>query len=319
MIRLKESFLRGSYPPVITPFKDGQVDFDTFRGLLERQVQYGSHGVVIAGTTGEPSSLTLDERCELIRVAVQTVGKRIPVVAGTGSQSLAETVEITKKADQYGADAVLVVTPYYIKPPQRGLVQYFVSVAQQTHLPFLIYHIPGRASVSLQTSTVAQIVEQAPNVVGIKHASTDLEFVTDLLMRLGTEFRIFCGLESLSLPMMSIGAAGTMNAVGNLDPARVAELCEAVAANRLEAARKLHFDLLALNEAIFLDTNPIPLKYMMSRIGLLEHPELRLPLSPATKDQREKLDGVLSASGLLTGHDMGLNQPVSVRPATRLH
>jgi 4-hydroxy-tetrahydrodipicolinate synthase len=313
MIELKDSFLRGSYPPVVTPFKNGAIDIDTFRVLLQRQVQCGSQGVVVAGTTGEPSSLSVDERCELIRVAVEVVNKKIPVVAGTGSQSLAETIEITKKAEEYGADAVLVVTPYYIKPPQRGLVRYFVSVAQQVRVPLLIYHIPGRAAVTLSPSTVAQIVEQAPNVVGIKHASTDLEFVSELLTRLGSEFRIFCGLEALSLPMMAIGAAGTMNAVGNLDPSRVAKLCDAVAANDLKSARKLHFDLLALNEAIFLDTNPIPLKYMMWRIGLLEHPEVRLPLASATSEQQEKLDGVLSAAGLLKGQPAKSNQPLPAR------
>jgi 4-hydroxy-tetrahydrodipicolinate synthase len=300
MMKLRESFLRGSYPPVITPFRDGKVDFDKFSALLERQVQEGSHGVVIAGTTGEPSSLTAEERCELIRVAVDTIDKRIPVVAGTGSQSLRETVEITTKAEKLGADAVLVVTPYYIRPPQRGLVQYFATVAEQVRVPVLIYHIPGRAAVTLTSSTVAEIAELAPNVVGIKHAAADLEFVTELLARLGPEFRIFCGLEALSLPMMAIGAAGTMNAVGNLDPVRVAKLCDSIAANQLQEARKLHFDLLGLNQAIFLDTNPIPLKYMMWRIGLLEFPELRLPLVPLGKEHYGKLDGILSAAGLLT-------------------
>lgn len=299
MIKLKESFLRGSYPPVITPFRDGKIDFDTFSALLDRQVRCGSHGVVVAGTTGEPSSLTVDERCELIKVAVETIDKRIPVVAGTGSQSLTETIEITEKAEKFGVDAVLVVTPYYIKPPQRGLVQYFSSIARRIQVPLLIYHIPGRASVTLTTSTVIEITELAPNVVGIKHASSDLEFVTNLLVRLGRQFRIFCGLEALSLPMMAIGAAGTMNAVGNLDPARVAKLCSTIEANQLQDARKLHFELLALNEAIFLDTNPIPLKYMMWRIGLLEFPELRLPLVPLGSEHCSKLDSVLSAAGLL--------------------
>jgi len=301
MMKLEKSSLRGSYPPVITPFRDGKVDFRTFSSLVDRQVQGGSHGVVIGGTTGEPSSLTVNERCELVKVAVETVAKRIPVVAATGSQSLAETIEITRQAEKFGADAVLVVTPYYIKPPQRGLVQYFRSVAQQVQLPFLIYHIPGRASVTLNSSTVAEIAEHVPNLVGIKHASTDLGFVTELLVRLGQEFRIFCGLEALSLPMMAIGAVGTMNAVGNLDPARVAKMCAAVAANQLQSARMLHFDLFALNEAIFLDTNPIPLKYMMWRMGLLETPELRLPLVPLGEEYHDKLDAVLSAAGLLTG------------------
>ena len=299
MLKLNEAFLRGSYPPVVTPFRNGKVDFETFQCLVDRQVQGGSHGVVIGGTTGEPSSLTVDERCELVKVAVQKVARRIPVVAGTGSQSLAETIEITTKAEKVGADAVLIVTPYYIKPPQRGLVQYFLSIAQQIGLPFLIYHIPGRTSVTVNVSTVAEIAERTPKLVGIKHASTDLGFVTEVLVRLGQEFRVFCGLEALSLPMMAIGAAGTMNAVGNLDPARVAKLCDAVAGNQLHVARQLHFSLSELNEAIFLDTNPIPLKYMMWRIGLLPSAELRLPLSPLSAECREKLDTVLSKAGLL--------------------
>jgi 4-hydroxy-tetrahydrodipicolinate synthase len=299
MLTLEETFLRGSYPPVVTPFRNGNVDFEKFSMLIDRQVKGGSHGVVVGGTTGEPSSLTVDERCDLVKVAIETVAKRIPVVAATGSQSLTETMEITRSAEKFGADAVLVVTPYYIKPPQRGLVKYFLSVAERIQLPFLIYHIPGRAAVSVAPATVAEIAEHASNLVGVKHASTDLGFVTELLVRMGREFRVFCGLEALSLPMMSIGAAGTMNAVGNLDPDRVAKLCNAVAENRLHVARKLHFDLCELNDAIFLDTNPIPLKYMMWRLGLLDSPELRLPLVPLGQEYHRKLDSVLSRAGLL--------------------
>ena len=308
MLNLDKAFLRGSYPPLVTPFRDGKVDFETFVSLVERQVNGGSHGIVIGGTTGEPSSLTVDERSELLKVAVQTVSRRIPVVAATGSQSLVETIEITTKAEKLGADAVLVVTPYYIKPPQRGLVQYFLAIAERIELPFLIYHIPGRTSVAVNTSTVAEIAERTPKLVGIKHASSDLGFVTELLGLLGQDFRIFCGLESLSLPMMAIGAAGTMNAVGNLDPARVAKLCEAVSRNELEVARQLHFSLSALNEAIFVDTNPIPIKYMMSRIGLLPSAEMRLPLVPLEAGCRDQLDAVLFDADLLKSRPVGMQQ-----------
>jgi 4-hydroxy-tetrahydrodipicolinate synthase len=310
MIELNEAFLRGSYPPVITPFRDGQVDFETFSYLVERQVQGGSHGIVVGGTTGEPSSLTIEERIKLVKVSVEIVAKRIPVVAGTGSQSLAETIEITQKAEEFGADAVLIVTPYYIKPPQRGLVEYFQSVAERTHLPVLLYNIPHRASVSLEPSTVAEITDRAPNIVGIKHASKDVGFVSEIQVRLGPGFRVFCGLEALTLPMMTVGAAGTMSAVGNLDPARVAGLCDAIAGSRHDEARKLHFDLFALNEAIFLDTNPIPLKYMMWRTGHLESPELRLPLVPLGEKHRDKADAALSAAGLLDSTNEELRQSV---------
>jgi 4-hydroxy-tetrahydrodipicolinate synthase len=310
MIEMKGTFLRGSYPPLITPFRNGEVDFETFSSLVERQVQCGSHGIVVGGTTGEPSSLTVEERCALVKLSVEIVARRIPVVAGTGSQSLAETIEITRKAEEFGADAVLIVTPYYIRPPQRGLVQYFQSVAERVHLPVLLYHIPARASVSLEPSTIAEIADHVPNLAGIKHASTDLRFVSEILARLGMGFRVFCGLESLTLPMMTIGAAGTMSAVGNLDPARVARLCDAVADNRLHKARKLHFDLFALSEAIFLDTNPIPLKYMMWRTGQLKSPELRLPLVPLGEIHRGKVDAILSAAGLLYDTNDVLRQSV---------
>src|SRR5207237_10219744 len=180
------------------------------------------------GATAERSSITIDERCELVNVAVQTVAKRIPVVAATVSQSLAETIELTVKAEEAGADALLVVTPYYIKPPQRGLIEYFVEIGKRIALPLMIYHIPGRAAVSITPATVVRIAERLPNLVGLKHASNDLEFLTETLTLLGAEYRIFCGLEALSLPMLVIGAAGLMNAVGNLAPARVAAMCQAI-------------------------------------------------------------------------------------------
>lgn len=297
MIELTQNFLRGSYTPVVTPFRDGKVDFDKYAYLIERQVREGSHGVVVNGTTAEPSSLTIQERCELVRVAVETVAKRIPVVAATGSQSLAETTELTQKAAQAGADALLIVTPYYIKPPQRGLIEYFVNIGTQTNLPLMIYHIPGRAAVSITPATVAAIAERVPNLVGLKHAANDLEFLTETLALIGSDFRIFCGLEALSLPMLVIGAAGLMNAVGNLVPAQIATLCEAVARGDLSEARRLHSQLFELNRAIFLDTNPTPVKYMMRRMGLLESAEVRLPLVQLTQEQCNRLEEVISYGG----------------------
>jgi len=298
MIKLDHNFLRGSYTPVVTPFRVGQVDYEKFAELVERQARDGSHGVVVNGTTGEPSSLTIDERTELVKLAVATISKRIPVVAATGSQSLAETNELTARAEKAGADALLVVTPYYIKPPQEGLIQYFREVAKRTDLPFLIYHIPGRAAVSITPGTLAKIAESSANVIGIKHAAHDLEFVTEVLTRLGPDFRVFCGLDALSLPMLALGACGLMNAVGNLAPTIVARLCELVNQGDLAAARNVHFQLFELNQSIFLETNPIPLKYMMARLGLLDTPELRLPLVPIDRKRGEMLDEILTRAGL---------------------
>jgi 4-hydroxy-tetrahydrodipicolinate synthase len=299
MIKLDHNFLRGSYTPVVTPFSDGKINYKKFAELVDRQAREGSHGVVVTGTSGEPSSLTIDERTQLVKVAVETISKRIPVVAATGSQSLAETTELTARAEKVGADALLVVTPYYSKPPQEGLVQYFVEVGRRTDLPLLIYHIPGRAAVSITPSTVAKITERLPNLVGIKHAANDLEFVTEMLTRLGRQFRVFCGLEALSLPMLALGAGGLMNAVGNLAPTLVARLCELVDQGDLAAARDLHFQLFELNQSIFLETNPIPLKYMMARLGLLDTSEVRLPLVAIDRERGKILDEVLTRVGLL--------------------
>jgi 4-hydroxy-tetrahydrodipicolinate synthase len=225
--------LVGSFTPVVTPFDDGVVDLEAFQTLVDRQAIHGSQGVVITGTSGEPSVLTSVERLNLVRAAVEAADKRLSVVAAIGTESLTGTLELS--AGAVAAGALLVVTPYYIRPPQRGLVEYFARVALRVEVPVLIYHIPGRAAVSMDPSTVETIVDRAPNVVAMKHASAELSLVTDLLERLGHEFRIFVGLEELSLPMLAVGARGLMNAVGNLVPERVVALWQAIESNDLAA------------------------------------------------------------------------------------
>jgi 4-hydroxy-tetrahydrodipicolinate synthase len=295
---LDKAFLRGSYPPLITPFRDGEVDYDAFARLVAFQAREGSHGIVVNGTTAEPSTLTQAERARLVEVAVQQAHGRLRVVAATGSQSHADTVWLTEQAATAGADAVLVVTPYYIRPPQRGLVEYFADVGRRTGLPLLIYHIPGRTAVSLDIETVERIAERVPTLVGMKHAAHDLTFATRLLDRLGPDFRLFVGVEELSFPMLCLGAAGLMNAVGNLAPREVVRLYEAVARGSLEEARALHYRLFELNQAVFWDTNPIPLKYMMKRMALLAANEHRLPLVPADPALAARLDALLERTGL---------------------
>lgn len=299
MIALAPDQLRGSIPPLVTPFKDGAVDVATFEALVERQIAEGSHGVLVTGTTGEPSTLTGAERIRLFEVAVKVARGRVPVVAAPGGQSHADTVEMVAGAEKAGVDAMLVVTPYFLRPPQRGLIEYYVDIAHRTARPLMIYHIPGRAAVNVTVDTVAAIAERAPNLVGIKHAVIDLDFATALLKRMGMDFRIFVGLEELSFPMMAVGACGLMNAVGNLLPRRVAELCERVWANDLAGARAIHYALDELNRAVFFDTNPIPMKYMMKRLGILPANEHRLPMLPATPELERRLDGVLARAGLI--------------------
>jgi 4-hydroxy-tetrahydrodipicolinate synthase len=254
----------------------------------------------VNGTTSEPASLTIEERNRIVDVAIAVAADRVPVVAATGSQSFAETEQLTDHAVRAGADALLIVTPYYSKPPQRGLVDYYVRLAERHDKPWMVYHIPGRAAVSVTLDTFKAIKGRSPTFVGMKHAANDLGFVTECLCEFGPDFRIFVGLEELSFPMMAIGACGLMNAVGNLRPRVLAELCEAVWNSDIPAARALHDRLLELNKAVFFDTNPIPMKYMMKRLGLIPENEHRLPMAPATCELEQRLNGVLERAGLLT-------------------
>lgn len=298
MIDLEHDFLRGSYPPLVTPFRDGEVDYDAYASLVERQIAGGSHGITVNGTTAEPSTLSMHERDRLVTLAVETANGRIPVVAATGSQSHAETVRLTEHAARAGADAVLIVTPYYVKPPQRGLVEYYRDLGARTDLPLLVYHIPGRTAVEVPPATLEQIAEAAPTFVGLKHAVNDLGYVSDARRRLGDDLRIFVGLEELSLPMLAVGATGLMNAVGNVAPGEVAALYESVASGDLFTARKQHDAMFELNQAVFWDTNPIPIKYLMRKLGVLPTNEHRLPMMPATPELEHRLDGLIARTGL---------------------
>jgi 4-hydroxy-tetrahydrodipicolinate synthase len=292
--------LKGSIPPLITPFSGGAVDYDTFAAMVDFQVREGSHGILVNGTTSEPASLTTEERNRIVDVAIDAAAGRIPVVAATGSQSLAETEVLTDHAVRSGADALLIVTPYYSKPPQRGLVDYYLRLADRHDKPWMVYHIPGRTAVSVTLDTFKALKDGSPTFIGMKHAANDLGFVTECLSEFGDEFRIFVGLEELSFPMMTIGACGLMNAVGNLRPKVLSQLCDAVWSSDIPAARALHDRLLELNQAVFFDTNPIPIKYMMKRLGLIPENEHRLPMAPATPELERRLDGVLERAGLLT-------------------
>jgi len=294
------SRLKGSIPPLITAFRNGGVDYDAYAQMIEFQIREGSHGVLVNGTTSEPASLSIEERNRLVDVAVEAAGHRVTVVAATGSQSLAETEVLTDHAVRAGADSLLIVTPYYSKPPQRGLVEYYLRLAERHDLPWMVYHIPGRTAVSVTLDSFKALKDASPTFVGMKHAANDLGFVTECLSEFGDDFRIFVGLEELSFPMMAIGACGLMNAVGNLRPRILSQLCEAVWNSDIPAARALHDRLLEINKAVFFDTNPIPIKYMMKRLGLIPDNEHRLPMSPATEDLERRLDGVLERAGLLT-------------------
>ena len=292
------SEIKGSIPPVITPFKNGEIDLDTYKKLIKFHVAEGSHGILVNGTSAEPSTLTTEERNKLVDVAIATANKSVPIVAATGSQSLLETKALTDHAVSAGADALLIVTPYYIRPPQRGIINYYLEVTRDVDIPWMIYHIPGRAAVSITIDTIKELKDRSPNFVGMKHAVNDLGFVSECLAEF-PNFKVFVGLEELSFPELAIGAVGLMNAVGNLRPKILADMCQAVWDNDLEKGKKLHHQLFELNQSVFYDTNPIPIKYMMKRMGLLPNNEHRLPMSPATPELEKRLDEVLLRAKLI--------------------
>ena len=300
MLSLDETFLRGSIPPLVTPFKNGEVDYDAYAGLVEFQANEGSHGVLVNGTTSEPSSLTVEERNRIVDVAVEAAAGNVTVVVASGSQSYAETEALTvHAAKKPGVDALLIVTPYYSRPPQRGIVEYYRQLNALHDKPWMIYHIPGRAAVDVKIETAKQIDEVCPTFVGMKHASLDLGYVTELFETIDDDLRVFVGLEELSFPMMAVGACGLMNAVGNLRPKPLAEMCEAVWAGDLNRGRELHRALFEINKAVFYDINPIPMKYMMKRLGIMPENEHRLPLVSATPELEKRLDAVLERAGLV--------------------
>jgi 4-hydroxy-tetrahydrodipicolinate synthase len=296
MTSLAPNELCGSYPPLVTPFRDGRIDLETYASLVEFQIESGSHGIVVAGTTGEPALLTTAERKSLAKTAVSTAAGRIPVMVATGAPSLADTIELTMHAEEIGADAMLVVTPAFTRPPQRGLIGFYETVCKCTTKPVLMYHIPGRSATTAAVDTLEAIAEKCDNFVGAKHASTDLAWVTDVLLRLGSDFRIFVGLEEFSLPMLAVGASGMVNAVSNVFPTAIAALYQAVADEKLAEARRLHQLLWELNKSVFFDTNPIPIKYMMRKRGLIPSNEERLPMAAATPDVERLCDDVLAAA-----------------------
>ncbi len=290
--------LKGSIVPLITPFdKNDEFDERSFQSLIDWQIESGSHGISIEGTTGEPSALSLEEREHIFSVTVGVVRGRVPILAGTGTNNLKETLRLTKKAEDVGVDAALVIVPYYNKPSQEGLYNYFSSVAQSTRLPIVIYNIPGRTATNMEPSTMKRLRDRCSNIVGVKEANKDLDQVSKVLRECGRDFLVYSGIESLCFPMLALGGAGHVSATANLLPRELADLYDLASAGRWEEARDLHFKLLPINEALFWETNPGPLKTAMGIVGKI-HPRLRPPLVPLSEEKTEKLRQVMKLYGL---------------------
>jgi len=290
--------LRGAYCPLVVPFRDGKIDFDSYGKLIERQIAEGTHGLLVNATSGEPTMLTVEERGQLAEFAIKSSHGRRPVCAATASESFEATAALIDRFDKAGADSILVVTPFYSAPPQRGVVSYFAELAARTNRPFLIYHIPGRTGFTLTLDTLAAIKDHVPHFAGLKNTDSDVGLVTGALARLGRDFRIFAGLELPTLPMLSIGGCGMMITASNVAPRMVSQLYEAFAKNDTDGAIALNLKLYPLFRGVALESSPIPVKYMLKRLGILQANEHRSPLVPASPDVERQLDEVLVNIGL---------------------
>jgi len=252
----------------------------------------------VTGTTGEPSALSRAERERVIQVAAETVNGRLPFVAGTGSNNLDETLHYSRFAQKVGADALLVVVPYYIRPSQEGLYRYFKTVAEAVDLPLILYNIPGRAAVNLEIDTVARLRDHCPNIIGVKEANKDFSHITRLLGKLGRDFLVYSGIELLCFPVLAIGGAGYVSATGNILPAEVARLYDLFAAGEWQEAQDLHYHLMPLNDAIFIEINPVPVKTALGIMGKIS-PEVRPPLAPLCPENEAKLRQILGMYGVV--------------------
>lgn len=288
---------KGSIVAIVTPFKNGKFDEKAYGDLIEWHIKQGTHGIVPCGTTGEASTLGFEEHYRVIEVAVKAANKRIPVIAGTGANSTDEAIEITKKAKKLGADGALLVTPYYNKPTQEGLYRHYKAVADAVKIPIVLYNVPGRTAVNMLPSTVARLTE-CKNIVGIKEATGDMKQVSELIRLCGDRLAVLSGDDFTTLPLLALGGHGAISVTANVAPKNSAEMYNAWVNGDIAKARELHYKLEPLNSAMFIETNPIPVKTALVMMGKIKE-EFRLPLCEMSKANKEKLKGVLKSAKII--------------------
>ena len=290
--------LIGALTALVTPFTNGKVDEERYRAFIEWQIEQGIDGVVPCGTTGESATLSPAEHEKVIAICIDQVNKRVPVIAGAGSNSTAESIHLTAFAKKAGADAALLITPYYNKPTQEGLVAHFKAVAKEVSMPMLVYNVPGRTGVNVQPATMARLFKEIPEVFGAKEATADLTQISAILELCGDTFTLLSGDDFTVLPTIAVGGKGVISVVSNLVPKAFSELCRCALQGDYAKARELHYQMQPLCRACFLETNPIPVKLALAAMGKME-PELRLPLVPLTPENNQKLQNTLKEAGLL--------------------
>ncbi|PPC94556.1 MAG: 4-hydroxy-tetrahydrodipicolinate synthase [Methylotenera sp.] len=290
--------LQGSLVAIVTPMlPDGQLDIPSLNALIDFHVKQGSDGIVIVGTTGESPTVDFEEHCLLIETAVKQVNGRIPVIAGTGANSTQEAIVLTKKAKALGADACLLVAPYYNKPTQEGLYQHFKAVADAVNIPQILYNVPGRTGCDISNDTVLRLATH-PNIVGIKDATGGIERGTDLLLRAPQDFLIFSGDDATAMSLMLLGAKGVISVTANVAPKLMHEMCIAAVAGDAIAARAVNAKLFALHQKLFVEANPIPVKWVLNQMGLIPA-GIRLPLTPLSSNYHETLRAACKPAQIL--------------------
>jgi 4-hydroxy-tetrahydrodipicolinate synthase len=287
----------GSLVAIVTPFRNGKVDERAFGDLIEWQIANGTNGIVPCGTTGESATLTHDEHHRVIRLTVEVVKGRIPVIAGTGSNSTDEAISLTRHAKEAGADGALLITPYYNKPTQEGLYRHYKAVAEAVDIPLVLYNIPGRTGVNMLPATVARLAVMK-GIVGVKEGSGSVQQASDIAQACGDRLTVLAGDDALTLPMMAVGAKGVITVTANIMPKEMSQLVASFQAGRIDEARRIHFLLSPLFAALFFETNPIPVKEAMGMMGKID-PELRLPLCAMSADNRNQLTRVLKEMRLV--------------------
>jgi 4-hydroxy-tetrahydrodipicolinate synthase len=288
----------GAIVAIVTPFKKGKVDERSLRELIEFQIKNGTDGIVPCGTTGESSTLSHEEHDRVIEITIDAVKKRVPVIAGTGSNSTDEALRLTRHAHEAGADGALMVCPYYNRPTQEGLYQHFKIIAESVPIPIVPYNIPSRTGVNLMPETVARLAKIS-NIVGIKEASGSLKQMQDVISLCGDKFDVLSGDDFFTFPLLAIGGRGVISVVSNIVPADMAAMIDAFEAGDIKKAKELHHNLVPLIDALFIETNPVPVKAALSMMGKISY-DVRLPMYKMSDSNYEKLKAVMKNYGLIS-------------------
>lgn len=290
--------LKGSLVAIVTPmFEDGSLDLDALRALIDWHIEQGTDGIVIVGTTGESPTVNVDEHCALIRVAVEHSNNRIPVIAGTGANSTSEAIELTQHAKIIGADACLLVTPYYNKPTQSGLYQHFKAVAEAVDIPQILYNVPGRTACDLHNDTVCELAE-VPNIVGIKDATGNIQRGTDLLLRVSNDFAVYSGDDASALSLLLMGGKGVISVTANVTPKLMHQMCDAALQGKLTEAKAANQTMFSLHQHLFIEPNPIPVKWVLNKMGRIQQ-GIRLPLTWLTDQHHQILSDAMRQAEIL--------------------